>query len=57
LHLDEAITRYLPDFTPPLPNGGQATITLRQLMSHSAGLGYRFLKRMRTAPTPARGFP
>lgn len=55
LHLDEAITRYLPDFTPPLPNGGQATITLRQLMSHSAGLGYRFLEKDANGPYARAG--
>lgn len=55
LHLDEAITRYLPDFTPPLPNGEPVTITLRQLMSHSAGLGYRFLEEQADGPYARAG--
>ncbi|MCL5501630.1 beta-lactamase family protein [Escherichia coli] len=55
LHLDDAVTRYLPEFTPPLPDGGQATITLRQLMSHSAGLGYRFLEEDMNGPYARAG--
>lgn len=44
LALDENIQRYLPAFAPTLPDGGSTTMTLRQLLSHSAGLGYRFLE-------------
>lgn len=44
LQLDADITRWLPSFTPRLADGSPATITLRQLLSHSAGLGYRFLE-------------
>jgi CubicO group peptidase (beta-lactamase class C family)/D-alanyl-D-alanine dipeptidase len=36
LDLDAPVTRYLPDFTPENPFGGE--ITLRHLMSHRAGL-------------------
>ena len=36
LDLDAPVTRYLPDFHPANPFGG--TITLRQLMTHHAGL-------------------
>ncbi|KWC00582.1 serine hydrolase domain-containing protein [Burkholderia ubonensis] len=45
--LDEPVTRWLPAFRPPLPSGsggGPARITLRHLLSHTAGLGYRFLE-------------
>ncbi|MFC4763182.1 serine hydrolase domain-containing protein [Dyella koreensis] len=43
LDLDEPVTRWLPAFRPALPDGSVPTITLRHLLSHSAGLGYRFL--------------
>jgi len=42
--LDEPVTRWLPEFRPTLPDGTPAVITLRQLLSHTAGLGYRFLE-------------
>lgn len=44
LGLDDAVTRWLPDFRPRLPDGSEPTITLRQLLTHTAGLGYRFLE-------------
>jgi len=40
LHLDDPVTKYLPYFTPPSPDGIVRPITLRQLMSHSSGLAY-----------------
>ena len=42
--LDDPVARWLPDFTPTLPDGRPAHITLRHLLSHTAGLGYRFLE-------------
>ena len=42
LHLDDPVTKWLPDFTPRLPDDGPAVITVRQLLSHTAGLDYRF---------------
>ncbi|MBN3827747.1 beta-lactamase family protein, partial [Burkholderia sp. Ac-20384] len=42
--LDEPVTRWLPGFRPALPDGTPAVITLRHLLSHTAGLGYRFLE-------------
>ncbi|KAB0634730.1 serine hydrolase [Burkholderia stagnalis] len=42
--LDDPVARWLPDFTPTLPDGQPARITLRHLLSHTAGLGYRFLE-------------
>ena len=40
LGLDDPVTRYLPYFTPPSPDGVVRPITLRQLFSHSSGLSY-----------------
>ncbi|MEE1886594.1 serine hydrolase domain-containing protein [Pseudomonas carassii] len=42
--LDDPIDRWLPEFQPPLADGTSATITVRQLLSHTAGLGYGFLE-------------
>ncbi|WP_412023124.1 serine hydrolase domain-containing protein [Burkholderia cepacia] len=42
--LDEPVARWLPEFRPVLPDGTPAAITLRHLLSHTAGLGYRFLE-------------
>ncbi|MBD7921632.1 serine hydrolase domain-containing protein [Xanthomonas bonasiae] len=44
LALDAPVTRWLPWFRPALPDGRVPDISLRQLLSHSAGLGYRFLE-------------
>lgn len=44
LDLDTSIERWLPGFRPRLANGREARITVRQLLSHTAGLGYRFLE-------------
>lgn len=44
LQLDQPINSLLADFCPRLPDGDAATITLRQLLSHTAGLSYRFLE-------------
>ena len=39
---EDAVTRYLPDFTPALPDGSRPRITVNHLMSHLAGLDYGF---------------
>ena len=44
LSLDDLVTDWLPDFTPSLPDGGPARITVRHLMMHTAGLSYDFLE-------------
>ncbi len=41
LGLDDPVTKYLPDWKPTF-NGKPATITVRQLLTHTAGLSYRF---------------
>lgn len=38
LGLDAAITDYLPDFRPRLPDGTAPDITIRQLLTHTSGL-------------------
>src|SRR3954465_4400516 len=40
----DPVTRYLPDFRPALPNGEVPVITLRHLLTHTAGLAYRFMQ-------------
>ncbi len=58
LTLDDPVTRWLPDFRPRLPDsagGDEATITLRQLLSHTAGLGYRFLETSADGPYARAG--
>ena len=40
--LDDAVTRWLPDFRPKLPDGSEATIRIRHLLTHTSGLGYGF---------------
>lgn len=40
LQLDDPVSKYLPYFTPPSPDGVVRPITLRQLFSHSSGLSY-----------------
>lgn len=44
LSLDDPVTRFLPSFRPALPNGDVPTITLRQLLTHTAGLAYGFMQ-------------
>jgi CubicO group peptidase (beta-lactamase class C family) len=44
LSLEDPVTRYLPDFRPKLADGRDAVITVRHLLTHTAGLGYKFLE-------------
>src|SRR6185369_8490932 len=44
LQLDAPVTRYLPDFRPRLADGSVPVITIHQLLTHTAGLGYGFLQ-------------
>ena len=41
LGLDDSVTRWLPDFRPCLSNGHFPAMTIRQLLTHTAGLSYR----------------
>jgi CubicO group peptidase (beta-lactamase class C family) len=41
--LDDPVTRWLPDFTPKLA-GQAAPISVRQLLTHTAGLSYGFMQ-------------
>lgn len=42
LALDSPVTRWLPQFSPRLPDGSAPPILLRHLLSHTAGLCYGF---------------
>lgn len=44
MQLDDPITRWLPNFCPRLADGTLPLITLRHLMTHTAGLSYRFFQ-------------
>jgi CubicO group peptidase (beta-lactamase class C family) len=44
LALDAAVTDWLPDFMPKFADGSEPTITLRQLLTHTAGLSYDFMQ-------------
>jgi CubicO group peptidase (beta-lactamase class C family) len=41
-NLQDPVTRWLPYFTPSLPDGKTPAITLHHLLSHTSGLGYGF---------------
>ncbi|MBF6636913.1 beta-lactamase family protein [Rouxiella silvae] len=55
LFLDCPVDALLTDFRPTLANGETATITVRQLLSHTAGLGYRFLESDAQGPYAQAG--
>ena len=42
--LDTPVTDFLPDFKPKSPDGSTPTITIRHLLTHTAGLSYDFLQ-------------
>lgn len=44
LSLDDAVSEWLPYFTPALPDGRVPEITVRQLMTHTSGLSYPFFE-------------
>lgn len=44
LALDAPVTSWLPEFRPALASGQVPTISLRHLMTHTAGLTYRFFQ-------------
>lgn len=55
LGLDDGIERWLPTFQPRLADGRPALITVRQLLSHTAGLSYRFLEADAAGPYARAG--
>jgi CubicO group peptidase (beta-lactamase class C family) len=40
----DSVRRWLPEFTPRLPDGGVPDITIHHLLTHSAGLTYVFME-------------
>ncbi|WP_315767036.1 MULTISPECIES: serine hydrolase domain-containing protein [unclassified Bradyrhizobium] len=44
LGLDDPVMRWLPSFQPKLADGSSPTITVRELLTHTAGLSYGFLE-------------
>jgi CubicO group peptidase (beta-lactamase class C family) len=42
LALESPVDRWLPEFRPKLPSGESPEITVRHLLTHTAGLDYRF---------------
>jgi CubicO group peptidase (beta-lactamase class C family) len=40
MRLDDPVTRFLPEFQPKLPDGGEPQILIRDLLTHTSGLGY-----------------
>ncbi|MFW0755128.1 serine hydrolase domain-containing protein [Pseudomonas sp. H11T01] len=48
--LDDDISRWLPFFKPTLSDGQPATITVRQLLTHTAGFTYGFLESDQGGP-------
>jgi CubicO group peptidase (beta-lactamase class C family) len=44
LGLDVPVTRWIPDFRPRLADGSEPVITVRHLLTHTAGLNYSFLE-------------
>jgi CubicO group peptidase (beta-lactamase class C family) len=49
LSLDDPVTKWLPNFRPKLASGEAPTITVRQLLTHTSGLGYKFAEKPGTA--------
>lgn len=44
LKLDDLVVKWLPEFRPQQPNGEIAFMTVHHLMTHTAGLSYRFFQ-------------
>lgn len=42
--LGDSVRRWLPEFTPRLADGGVPEITIRHLLTHTAGLTYVFME-------------
>ncbi|MEQ9922501.1 serine hydrolase domain-containing protein [Pectobacterium brasiliense] len=55
LDLDEDIILWVPTFQLRLADGSPARVTARQLLSHTAGLGYRFFETHADGPYAQAG--
>ncbi|WP_437615841.1 serine hydrolase domain-containing protein [Erwinia sp. V71] len=55
LRLDDEVAHWLPAFRPRLADQRDVPITIRQLLSHTAGLGYRFLEADEQGPLARAG--
>jgi len=44
INLDDPITNWLPYFTPKTADGKTPVITIKQLLTHTSGLGYVFME-------------
>lgn len=44
LQLNDLVEKWLPAFRPKLPNGQDASMTVRHLVTHTTGLTYRFFQ-------------
>lgn len=44
IRLDDPVTRWLPDFTPRLPDGSTPALTIHHLLTHTAGLSCGLLE-------------
>lgn len=42
IHLDDPVNRWIPEFRPKLTDGTSPLITIRHLLTHTAGLSYAF---------------
>ncbi len=42
--LGDPVTKFLPDFKPKLPDGSAPVITVKHLLTHTAGLTYDFME-------------
>jgi CubicO group peptidase (beta-lactamase class C family) len=49
LSLEDPVARWLPYFHPKLTSGEAPTITVRQLLTHTSGLGYKLAEKPGTA--------
>lgn len=45
LSLDDPVTKWIPDFRPKLADGTAPVITVRQLLTHTSGLGYKLAEK------------
>ena len=55
LSLDDPVTRYLPWFTPKLPDGSRADIHVRHLLTHTSGITYDVPAAVATGSDPGPG--